>query len=70
MDCRKLSDTDFLDFLKSYDIVSLRETWLSEKHSEDLSIQLLKSIHVFGQNRAGVKRGRLSRGLSVYFRRN
>ena len=44
---RKLGEIDFLDFLKSYDIVPLSETWLGEKHSEDLSIQSFESIGVF-----------------------
>lgn len=65
---RKLADTDFLDFLKSYDIVFLSETWASEKHLTNLSIQGFESVHVFGQKNTGVKKGRLSGGLAVYYK--
>ena len=46
----------------------MSETWLNEKHSENLSLHGFESIHVFGQKRTGVKKGRLSGGLSVYFK--
>ena len=46
----------------------MSETWLNEKHSENLSLQGFECIHVFGQKRTGVKKGRLSGGLSVYFK--
>ena len=46
----------------------MSETWLSEKNSENLSIQGFENIHIFGQKRTGVKKGRLSGGLSVYFK--
>ena len=48
---RKLADTDFLDFLKFYDIVFLSETWASEKHLTNLSIQGFKSVHVFDKKK-------------------
>ena len=57
---RKLADTDFLDFLKSYYIVFLSEIWASEKHLTNLSIQGFESVHVFGQKVSG--------GLAVYYK--
>ena len=65
---RKLDDIDFIDYLKSCDITFLSETWLNEKHTENLTLQGFESTHVFGQKRTGVKKGRLSGGLSVYFK--
>ena len=65
---RKLADTDFLDFLKSYNIVFLCETWASEIHLTNLSIQGFESVHGFGQKSTGVKKGRLSGGSAVYYK--
>ena len=66
---RKLADIDFIEFLTSYDIIFLSETWLNKKHLTDLSIQGFESYHVYGQKSTGVKKGRLSGGLSIYFRK-
>ena len=65
---RKLTDTDFLQSLQNFDIFFLSETWLSENHI-NVDIRNYSSIHVYGtKKKPGTKKGRLSGGLSVYYR--
>lgn len=65
---RKLADTDFLDFVKQYDVIFLCETWLNRKETCNLDISGYQSDHIFGTKSKTAKRGRYSGGLSVYYK--
>ncbi|MEW8339081.1 MAG: endonuclease/exonuclease/phosphatase family protein, partial [Candidatus Thiodiazotropha taylori] len=65
---RKLSDVDFIESLNSYDVILFSETWISDKHLINLEINGFDSFHIFGHKSHGVKKGRQSGGISVYFR--
>ena len=51
-----------------YDLVILSETWLHDKISQNLEIQGYECFHLYGNKSFGVKKGRFSGGISVYFR--
>ena len=36
---RKLSDADFISYIRCYDLILLSEIWTSKKHTTDLEIQ-------------------------------
>ena len=59
---RKLSDTDFIEYISKYDLVFLSETWMSSKDQYNLEIQGFQSIHMFGNKSASARKGRLSGG--------
>ena len=65
---RKLSYTDFVEFISAYDVIFLSETWISSKHVANLELQDFKSYHIFGHKTRGDKKGRYSGGISVYYR--
>ena len=64
---RKLSDPDFLDYINSYDIVILSETWLSHKSAYNLNIEGYEAVHLYGNKSPQTRRGRYSGGISVYY---
>ena len=45
---RKLTDTEFLEYISQYDIIFLSETWISKKDQLKLEINGYKSVHIFG----------------------
>jgi len=55
---RKLGDEDFINCLKSYYIVFLSETWISNDINLNLDISGFKSEHLFGKKTKGKKSGR------------
>ena len=57
---RELTDTDFINFVSSYDIVLLNETWISKNDNINLDIQGYTSEHLFGNKSTGTKKGRYS----------
>ena len=63
-----MSDTDFIDYISQYDLIFLSETWLSPKDNHNLEIQGFKNVHMFGNKVPGARKGRLSGGISVYYR--
>lgn len=63
-----MSDVDFIESLNSYDVILFSETWISDKHLINLEINGFDSFHIFGHKSHGVKKGRQSGGISVYFR--
>ena len=65
---RKLGDIDFVDHINKYDEIFLSETWISSKHVDNLELQNFESYHIYGQKTCGVKKGRYSGGISVYYR--
>ena len=65
---RKLIDTDFLDIIRSYDIIILQETWLSSYSHFNLNIQGYESEHLFGNKSVNTRKGRYSGGISIYFK--
>ena len=64
-----MTDEDFVDCVRSYDIVFLCETWTSRRNTINLDIEGYDSAHIFGQKTPGVNKGRQSGGISVYFRK-
>ena len=65
---RKLSGEDFISYIRCYDLILLSETWTSKKHTTDLEIQGYDSFHIYGHKSPGVRKGRQSGGISVYYR--
>ena len=59
---RKLVDADFIDYVGQYDVLFLSETWITNKETYNLD------IHLFGNKTKGVKKGRYSGGISVYYK--
>ena len=45
---RKLGDYDFLEYISSYDLIFLSETWISNKDKINLDINGYNSEHLFG----------------------
>ena len=64
--CRKLTDCDFLLYVKDYDILSLQETWINSKINMNLNLNGYFCHHIFGTKSPGAKKGRYSGGISVY----
>ena len=65
---RKLCDVDFISYVQSFDILLLGETWISKDDPSDLDIKGFECSHVFAQKSLGVKCGRSSGGVSVYYK--
>ena len=59
---------DFINYVSSYDVLLLCETWISKKHTSNLNIEGYECFHLFGNKSVGTKKGRFSGGISVYFR--
>ena len=53
---RKLTDTDFINLVSSYDIMLLNETWISKNDNINLDIQGYTSEHLFGNKSTGTKK--------------
>lgn len=65
---RKLSDQDFIDYVKTFDIIFFNETWLASKTQYNLDIEGYKCLHIFGNKSSNTKKGRFSGGISLYYR--
>lgn len=65
---RKLSDVDFINYVQSYDVIFLTETWLTKTVNFNCDIQGYTCEHIFGNKSAGVKKGRFSGGISIYYK--
>ena len=65
---RKLGDVDFLQLVNRYDIILFSETWLSDSDNSNLEIQGYKCEHIHGNKSAGVRKGRYSGGISIYYK--
>ena len=65
---RKLTDTDFINYISSFDIIFLGETWLSKNDSTNFDIEGYCCDHVFASKSLGTTKGRYSGGISVYYR--
>ena len=65
---RKLCDIDFISYIQSFDILLLGETWISKDDPNDFDIKGFECSHVFAQKSLGVKSGRYSGGVSVYYK--
>lgn len=65
---RKLTDLDFINYIKKYDIVLVSETWVSKKDHLNLDIQGYTSEHIPGNKSAGAKKGRYSGGISIFYK--
>ena len=50
---RKLSYTDFVEFINAYDVISLSETWISSKHVANLNQKLFHLKKKFHQRIQG-----------------
>lgn len=44
------------------------ETWTNSKNATDLEVQGYSSFHIYGQKSPGIRKGRQSGGISVYYR--
>ena len=67
---RKLTDSDCISILKSYDIIFLTETWLSSKTCYNLDITDCVCEQLMGNKSRNVQRGTYSGGISIYFRKS
>lgn len=65
---RKLADVDFIQYVNNFDILVFNETWLTKNEFLSLDIQGYCCEHIFGNKSAGVKKGRYSGGLSIYYK--
>ena len=65
---RKLADADFLEYISHFHLLLFNETWLSSKDQSNLEIDEYKSVHIFANKSPGVRKGRLSGGISLYSR--
>lgn len=65
---RKLTDLEFINYVQNYDILLLSETWLTKKDHLNFDINGYISEHIFGNKSAGVKKGRYSGGISIYYK--
>ena len=63
---RKLSDTDFLELINSYDFFLFSETWAST--SFNLELNGFQSFHIPGIKGNNSKQGRKSGGISMYYK--
>ena len=63
---RKLTDTNFLDYVNDYQILLLTETWIGRNNVMNLEINGYSSEHVFGNKSPGCVKGRYSGGISLY----
>lgn len=64
----KLADETFKEILNDFDIIFFNETWISKNNTLELDILGYKCVHVYGNKAHGVKKGRYSGGVAVYFR--
>lgn len=62
----KLCDTNFIEYVKSYDIIFLGETWLNKRDTTNLDGYLCE--HIYGTKSVGARRGRKSGGISLYYK--
>ena len=65
---RKLADVEFIQYVNNFDILLFNETWLTKNDFLSLDIQGYCCEHIFGNKSAGVKKGRYSGGLSIYYK--
>lgn len=65
---RKLCDVDFCEYVNNFDILLFGETWLNKDDPYDFSISGYECDHVYACKTPGVKSGRYSGGVSVYFK--
>ena len=63
---RKLSDSDFYDYVNDFDILLFSETWVSSKTTLNLDLKGYFSEHIYGIKSPGTVRGRHSGGISLY----
>ena len=66
---RKITDEHFHNYISSFDLVLLTETWINEKHQINLDINKYKSFHLHGNKSPRTKKGRTSGGISVYYKK-
>lgn len=65
---RKLTDVDFIEYVKHYDVLFFGETWISKTDLVNLDIEGYHSEHVFACKALGARKGRYSGGVSVYIK--
>ena len=59
---------DFVNYVKTFGVLLLGETWQNKDDPYDFGISDYECAHVYAQKSLGVKTGRFSGGVSVYFR--
>ena len=65
---RKLGDCAFLEYISSYDLIFLSETWISKTDSINLDIDGYHSDQIFYYKSKNTAKGRFSGGISFYYR--
>lgn len=65
---RKLSDVEFIRYISNYDIVLLGETWLNKNDNINCDIQGFECEHLYARKSLGVRKGRYSGGISLYYK--
>ena len=65
---RKLGDYDFLEYISSYDLIFLSETWISNKDNINSDINGYNSEHLFGNKSKNTTKGRYSGGIAFYYK--
>ena len=59
---------EFINYINSYDIVFLGETWIRSDACLNLNINGYTSEHLLGQKSKQKRLGRCSGGISVYYK--
>lgn len=54
--------------MNKYDLLLLSETWLTSKDGYNLEIEGYKCEHIFGNKSRNTRKGRVSGGISVYYK--
>ena len=65
---RKISDSDFIEYITSHDIVVLLEACLSPKTHYNLDITGYRSYHLHVNKSPLSRKGRYSGGIRVYYK--
>ena len=65
---RKVSDIDFINTIKDYDLIFFSETWLHKNVNLNLDISGYESYHLFGNKSRHTRKGRYSGGISIYYK--
>ena len=67
---RKLGEQNILDYLRTFDVIFLNETWISKQDSLNFDINVFCSEHIYGNKTKNTKKGRFSGGITFYFNSN